>query len=546
MKLPRWIWPVALTGAICLVISIWNPRVLDLAAHVFRIELFEDQGFGIWNGSWYGGHYTLTYSLLFPPLGSLLGARMVGALAALASAYLFDRLVADQWGDRTRLASLWFALGAGAIFANSTITFLLGLAFGLAALRALQLDQPLPAAALALLTPLASPVSAVFLGGVAIVVAIADFTRRPWAIWMTGLCLGPVLGLNLIFHEEGQMPFSFAAYLPVPLFCAAALYLTRNLPGERGLRIGIVGYGLATTLIFLVPNPLGSNVARLAWFAGGPLLLAVLMAHQGEWLKARGGSRRALAAGVAVVALAWGAYWQLDNATSAVIAAEGDPSTELAYYKPLREFLSGEGAGEERIEIPESQNRWENTFMAPDYMLARGWLRQMDRARNPLFYEDELTPARYRAWLLSNGVSWVAVSDAEPQENSKAEVELILGGLPFLKERFSDANWKVYRVADAAPLEHSKDGGVGQVVSLNAESMTLDVTRTGNVSRPAALVPVLGDRRGRGLRGRRRSLDDRASRPAGHSQAGEPVLAASRLELAHARQPKLRQLIPGP
>ena len=479
MKLPRWIWPVALTGAICLVISIWNPRVLDLAAHVFRIELFEDQGFGIWNGSWYGGHYTLTYSLLFPPLGSLLGTRMVGALAALASAYLFDRLVAEQWGDRTRLASLWFALGAGAIFANSTITFLLGLAFGLAALRVLQLDQPWPAAALALLTALASPVAAVFLGGVAIVIAVADFTRRPWAIWMTIACLGPVLGLNLIFHEEGQMPFSFAAFLPVALFCAAALFLTRKLPGERGLRIGIIGYALATTLIFLIGNPLGSNVARLAWFAGGPLLLAVLMAHGREWRAASAGLARGFAVVVAFVTLAWGAYWQLDNAISAVIAAEGDPSTEFAYYKPIREFLSSEGAGEERIEIPESRNRWENAFMAPDYMLARGWLRQMDRARNPLFYEGELTAARYHAWLTSNGVSWVAVSEAEPQENSEAEVELILGGLPFLKERFSDADWKVYKVADATPLARSNDGGVGQVVSLNAESMTLDVTQPG-------------------------------------------------------------------
>ena len=35
-------------------------------------------GLAIWNGSWYGGHYTLTYSVLFPPLAALLGPQAVG------------------------------------------------------------------------------------------------------------------------------------------------------------------------------------------------------------------------------------------------------------------------------------------------------------------------------------------------------------------------------------------------------------------------------------------------------------------------------------
>ena len=56
----------------------WNPQVGDLAAQVFRTELFQHAGLAIWNGSWYGGHYTLTYSLLFPPLAALLGPQVVG------------------------------------------------------------------------------------------------------------------------------------------------------------------------------------------------------------------------------------------------------------------------------------------------------------------------------------------------------------------------------------------------------------------------------------------------------------------------------------
>ena len=78
----------------------WNPQVGDLAAQVFRTELFQHAGLAIWNGSWYGGHYTLTYSVLFPPLAALLGPQLVGTVSVVASSYLFDRLVRDRWGER--------------------------------------------------------------------------------------------------------------------------------------------------------------------------------------------------------------------------------------------------------------------------------------------------------------------------------------------------------------------------------------------------------------------------------------------------------------
>ena len=60
----------------------WDPRVGDLAAQVFRTELFHRGGLAIWNSSWYGGHYILTYSVLFPPLAALLGPQVVGMLVS--------------------------------------------------------------------------------------------------------------------------------------------------------------------------------------------------------------------------------------------------------------------------------------------------------------------------------------------------------------------------------------------------------------------------------------------------------------------------------
>ena len=55
----EWLPAVALSSLLALLMLIWSPPVGDLAAQVFRTELFQQAGLAIWNGSWYGGHYTL-------------------------------------------------------------------------------------------------------------------------------------------------------------------------------------------------------------------------------------------------------------------------------------------------------------------------------------------------------------------------------------------------------------------------------------------------------------------------------------------------------
>src|SRR5215475_3329572 len=171
---PDWLPAVALSFGLALLMVIWSPPVGDLAAQVFRTELFERAGLAIWNGSWYGGHYTLTYSVLFPPLAALLGPQLVGGLAVVASAYLFDRLVRDHWGAEARWATLWFAAGVVTLLADGQLTFALGVAFGLATLRSLQVGRGMLAVLAAAACPLASPVAGAFLAGV---VAAAAWER---------------------------------------------------------------------------------------------------------------------------------------------------------------------------------------------------------------------------------------------------------------------------------------------------------------------------------------------------------------------------------
>jgi hypothetical protein len=467
--MPAWLPPVALSAALAAVLLVWDPHVRDLAAQMFRAELFERDGFVLWNGSWYQGHYTLTYSVLFPPLAALLGTQLVGALSAVASAYLFDRIVREHWGERARWATLWFGAGAATMLATGRVTFSLGVAFGLAALRALQRARTLPAIAAAGGCALSSPVAAVFLSGVTIVGALVTGGRvsRP-ALAVGAVAAVPIVLLNVVFPDEGRQPFSFAAFLPVALYGAVVLYLTRGLAEERRFRLVVVAYVLATAFLWLIPNPLGNNAVRLASLFGGPLLLAVMLAR-----------RPRVPMALAVVILAASAFWQLLAPARDLLQSAGDASTSASYYEELESWLRVHGGTDARIEVPMTLNTWEATYLAPEFQLARGWLGQLDRDRNAVFYEGRLTDRRYRRWLERNGVRYVALPDAPLQQSARPERRLIRDDPAYLEPRWSSAHWRVYEVADPKPLVQGLDGARGELVSLTPDSFTLRIERPG-------------------------------------------------------------------
>ena len=103
-----------MSAALAVVYLILKPRSPDLAAHLFRSDLFGREGFTIWNGQWYGGHHTPAYSLLSPPLGWLLGPQLMGALSAVAATACFTELARGHFGAQAaRWGTLWFGVGLG-------------------------------------------------------------------------------------------------------------------------------------------------------------------------------------------------------------------------------------------------------------------------------------------------------------------------------------------------------------------------------------------------------------------------------------------------
>lgn len=84
--------------------------------------------------------------------------------------------------------------------------------------------------------------------------------------------------------------------------------------------------------------------------------------------------------------------------------------------------------------------------------LARGWNRQADLERNPIFYNGTLTAATYRAWLRDWGVGYVVLPAYEPDGSGVVEAKIIAAGTPWLKLVWRDDYWRVYHVVGAEPL----------------------------------------------------------------------------------------------
>jgi hypothetical protein len=454
---PAW----ALAAAVAAAFLVLRPPSADLAAQDYRATL----GLALWDNGWYGGHHMPGYSVLFPPLAALLGPRLVGALSAVAATWLFERLVRDL--DGGRVASLWFAAASVTSLVTGRLTFALGVAVGLAAVLAAARGRSAWACVLAALASLASPVAAVFVA----LAAAACWLDRPrwWPVALAASALVPALALVVAFPEGGSFPFVGSSFWPA---LAASVAVGLVLPREaRVVRIGVALYAVAMVASFALATPMGGNVVRLGALFAGPVLAAL------AWRS----NRRALVL-LALPLL----YWQWVAPVDDWARAAGDASVHERYYAGLLGFLGAQRGGPFRVEIPFTDNHWESRWVAPRVPLARGWERQVDRQRNPLFYDDRpITAARYRRWLDDNAVRFVALADAPIDYSAAREAALVREGTPYLHEVWHDAHWRVFAVARATPLA----SGAARATAVEPERVRLTASRAGLVDLRVRFTP---------------------------------------------------------
>jgi hypothetical protein len=450
-----------------------EPRTVDLAAGVYRARLFDHVGFTIWDGNWYGGHYTLGYSVLFPPLAWLIGPLGVGAVSAVASAVLFEPLARAHFGASARWGALWFGLGATTPLISGRVAFSLGVAFALGALLAEQRGRRVLAIVLAVACALASPVAGAFLALAALAYALAGHLTRGLAI--VAAALTPTVLLALMFPAGGREPFAKTAFLPIPIVALLCVYL---LPSrERALRIAWLLYGAAGCAALLINSPMGGNAVRLGSLVGGPVMACALMAR----------GRRL---GAAPIALLVGlAVWQWSPAVRDVNKALEDPASRASYFRPLLDYLAKADPDRARIEIPFTRSHWEAAEVAPHFPLARGWERQADIERNGLFYDGVLNPITYATWLTERGARFVALPDAKPDYSAYTERALIETGLPYLKLATRLKHWRVYRVTLPHPMVVARGSAEISLRRAGVDYVKLNVRRPGEATVRVAWSP---------------------------------------------------------
>ncbi len=446
---------VGISTTLAIAYLIWQPATTDFAAQAFRADLWEREGFVIWNPDWYGGHTIPGYSLLFPPLGALVGPALIGAVSAVAASGLFARLALTRWGEDAWLGVVWFAFTSAIAVFSGRITFALGLALGLAALLAVQRHRAGSAGLAGALTAAASPVAGLFLLLACATVVLEDRfplgsagpggtdarAGRPGSFLPAALAAAAaaaaVLGaLVLAFPTEGFQPFTFDSFIWIPIVALVTIALVGR--REGAILWAILLYLALVVVAFAIETPLGGNAIRLATTFAAPLLAILLL------------RRHPLLLALLAAPLLW---WQWHTTVADVAATVGDESDERAYYEPLLgelERRNADGAAI-RVRVPPTRSRGEAVHMPPSVMLDGGWLRQLESDDFDFLDRDVIGIDAYRSWVRRRGLSYVAVSDGEPDKLAEAERELYARkALVTSRMLWENEHWRLYRTASPA------------------------------------------------------------------------------------------------
>ena len=508
--------PLGLLAWTAALIALWlvvDPRTPDLAAQVYRVGLYRELGFAVWDEHWYGGHSLPAYSLLFPPLASLVGMRTLAAVSVLASTVLFARLAGSVYGVGARWGAVWFAVAALGDVWSGRLTFAFGVSLALAAALAFARGHWLAAAALAAVCAAASPVAGALLGLAGLSLALARRSPRGLLVLAAPAAL-VVVALAALFPEGGFEPYPIGSFAATAVVVAAFLWALP--PGARLLRVGAYVYLAACVGCLAVHSPVGSNVERYGVLLAGPLVLCA---------RSAAGARMTPAAGVAVAVMA---VWVVWGPLRETLAVAGSEATSAAYYAPLERFLArvqAPPASPVRVEVPLTRSHWEAALLAPRLSLARGWDKQLEERYDGVLLNGHLTPASYRAWLAQEAVAYVALPDVPLDPSSADEGRLIRSGLTYLKPVFTARHWRVYRVVGATPVL----SGPGRLTRLGHDSFALSASSAGTLLIRIHFTPYWTITAGRGCvgRGPEGFTDVRAA-------GAGPIVVAARFSLARA------------
>lgn len=415
--------------------------------------------------AWYAGSPAFSYSLLAPWVLTLLGPAVAGVVSTTAGAWATTSLLTRAGAVRAPAVAVTAALMFLANQLSGRTTFAMGTAVALLALVLVRAPRvPVPqrrvgAAALAAVAGALSPVTAVLLGLAAVAWwwAAAPRSRPGWDVAALLVGAGLPLGAMVALGAAGG-PMSGSAHQMLAATLAALVVLA-----VTGRRLPVVGTGAALTALlliatWLVPDPMGSNSTRMVLLFAVPVLVGIP------------GRNPALVALAAVLVT-----WLLPPLVPQDLVTR-DPAVQATTAAPLlAELASRAPVG--RVEVVPLADH-SDAAMGQQVPLARGWTRQLDVARNPLFYDGSLDAGTYLDWLRSRGVSYVALSTQRPDWAGRPEAALVRSGVPGLQRVWSDGTWTLYAV-DGPGLVLD---GSAEVVASGRRELTLAVDGPGETT----------------------------------------------------------------
>ncbi|MFI0164936.1 MFS transporter [Streptomyces sp. NPDC017095] len=446
----------------------------DLAAQDAWAEFVGRHPDSAYNLAWYGGMHPVSYSVVSPYLMSVLGVRTTMMIAGTVSAGLLTLMLIRS---RVVRNPLWASLaGVFAFLCNAIsgrVTFGLGTMFALGAVAAVfcwphrwrrrRWAKALVAAPLAALATMSSPVAGLFVGLVAVALFLQK--RRPGA-WALGLAPSAVVAVSAwLFPFSGTQPMGIGSVIMPLLYGLLCLFLVPK--RWVTVRLTAAVYSISVVLVWLINSQIGSNISRLPMMFAGAALIAALpytVPKSRTWY-------------LTVLAflgfVGWLGFKSVDDIIHTAPAASW--ARELA---PLVHELQKGGAEKGRVEVVPARSHREASALAPYVNLARGWNRQADMERNPLFYDDTLNSANYHEWLQRWAVHYVVLPKGDPDgSGGERERALLRRGMPYLKQVWGDANWQLFKVTDPAPLAEPN----AVVDRADQVEMTLRVREPGRV-----------------------------------------------------------------
>jgi hypothetical protein len=190
-----------------------------------------------------------------------------------------------------------------------------------------------------------------------------------------------------------------------------------------------------------------------------------------------------LAAAIAAVSV-----WQVAVAARDVVNSQ----TSAAWndgLAPLVRQLDQRGADVGRVEVVPTRSHRESSALPLSFNLARGWNRQADTVRNPVFYEPgALTRESYYAWLRRWAVRYVVLASGPTDAAGDAEARVIASSPDYLREVWSDRNWRLFEVLAPVPLVSAP----GEVAAFEADRVVITMPEAGTVRVRIPYTPWLG------------------------------------------------------